>query len=266
MTQADSFAPQRRAWLALGLASLAGCATRSAVSPGGTGTSQPLAGTGLPGPPPMVASFSQAKVGQLPVGWLPYVMHPGRQTTRYEVVADSTGSVLHALAQSTASGLRCAVDIDPLLRPTLRFSWRATRMPGEATVEDPEFDDSPARVLIAFEGDSARLSIRDRIFFEQVELFTGHRLPFATLMYVWDGQQAPGTVTPNHRTGRVRYLTVESGDHHVGQWLHYQRDVQADYQRVFGEAPGRISSVGVLTNSDGLKLDLEAWYGDISLT
>jgi len=40
----------------------------------------------------------------------------------------------------------------------------------------------------------------------------------------------------------------------------------ADYQRVFGEAPGPVIGVGVLTDADALKLNLEAWYGDITLT
>jgi hypothetical protein len=72
-------------------------------------------------------------------------------------------------------------------------------------------------------------------------------------------------VVPNHRTGRIHYLTVEGGRERLGQWLHYERDVVADYQRVYGEAPGLISSVGVLTDSDAVKHDQQAWYGDISL-
>jgi len=41
--------------------------------------------------------------------------------------------------------------------------------------------------------------------------------------------------------------------------------VVADYQQVFGEAPGNIIGVGVLTDADALKINLEAWYGDITL-
>ncbi|OYU98816.1 MAG: hypothetical protein CFE45_15090, partial [Burkholderiales bacterium PBB5] len=35
--------------------------------------------------------------------------------------------------------------------------------------------------------------------------------------------------------------------------------------RVFGEAPGKIIGVGVLTDADALKTQMEAWYGDITL-
>jgi hypothetical protein len=137
----------------------------------------------------------------------------------------------------------------------------------QADVSEAHLDDCPARIIVAFDGDHQRLSLRERLLFDQVELFTGTRLPFATLMYVWDGgRHAPETVHRNHRSSRIQYLTVQSGNQGVGQWLHYQRDVVADYQRVFGEAPGAITGVGVLTDGDALKLQLEAWYGDISLS
>ena len=36
-----------------------------------------------------------------------------------------------------------------------------------------EHDDCPARLILAFGGDDTRLPLRDRLFYEQVELFTG---------------------------------------------------------------------------------------------
>ena len=104
------------------------------------------------------------------------------------------------------------------------------------------------------------------MFYEQVELFTGIRLPFATLTYVWDGQLPVGRVVPYSRTSRIQYQVVESGSARAGQWLSYERNVFDDFARVFGQVPpGRIVSVGVLTDSDDLKNEVEAWYGDIGL-
>jgi hypothetical protein len=187
--------------------------------------------------------------------------------THYGVVRAGERKVLHAFAASSATGLRCAVQIDPALFGRLRFSWRVREAPSHADVDVAERDDCPARLVLAFGGDDSRLPLRDRLFFEQVELFTGQRLPFATLMYVWDGgKHALESVHRNHRSARIQYLTVESGAQRTGHWLHYERDVVADYQRVFGETPGPIIGVGVLTDADALKTELEAWYGDISLS
>jgi hypothetical protein len=212
-----------------------------------------------------VRPFSGGGIGDRPDGWYSYALRRDLPQTRYQLVRDSGRAVLHARATAAATGLRCPVRIDTRPQPLLQFSWRVDQVPGHATVDTPERDDCPARVIVAFDGDPARLPLRDRLFFEQVELFTGQRLPFAMLMYVWDGGLPTDSLTHNHRTKRIQYLTVDSGAAHVGQWRQHQRDVVADYQRAFGEAPGDIVSVGVLTDSDALKLDLQAWYGDISL-
>lgn len=211
--------------------------------------------------------FSGTAAGEVPAGWHAYAMRRDLKPTRYAVVRDGDRKVLHASATSSATGLRCAVQIDPALFGRLRFSWRVRDAPGHADVAVAEHDDCPARLVLAFGGDDTRMPLRDRLFFEQVELFTGQRLPFATLMYVWDGgKHALESVHRNHRTARIQYLTVESGAARAGHWLHYERDVAADYQRVFGEAPGPITGVGVLTDADALKTEMEAWYGDITLS
>jgi len=263
--RADRTAVSRRAWLAgsLGLgASLAGCASAP------VDTAQEAAAQGQPEPVPsaQVVPFSGALPGQPPAQWRPYALRKDLTHTRYTVVRDGDRRVLNAHASASATGLRCAVDIDPAQRGLLQFSWRVHEVPAQADVAEAVQDDCPARLIVAFDGDHTRLPLRERLLFDQVELFTGQRLPFATLMYVWDGgRHAPESVHRNHRSSRIQYLTVESGAQRAGRWLHYQRDVVADYQRVFGEAPGTITGVGVLTDADALKLQLEAWYGDITL-
>ena len=252
----------RRAWLEAGLGSLLGMS-------GCASTPQPLAGAAPSEPPPArrVLPFSVAATDGLPEGWLPYAMRPDQSPTRYAIVQDGERKVLHASAKSSATGLRCAVQIDPMAFGHLQFSWRAHEVPSLANVGVAEHDDCPARLILAFGGDDTRLPLNERLFFEQVELFTGQRLPYATLMYVWDGgTHAPESVHRNHRSARIQYLTVESGAQRAGRWLHYERDVVSDYLRVFGELPGPILGVGVLTDADALKVDLEAWYGDITLS
>ncbi len=219
-----------------------------------------------PTPAPQVIPFSVAQPGSAPAGWRPYVMRRDLQRTRYSVVNDAGRRVLNARAAASATGLRCAVRIDPARLGQLQFSWRVREVSALANVAEAQLDDCPARLIVAFDGDHTRLPLRERLFFEQVELFTGQRLPYATLMYVWDGgRHAVESVHRNHRSSRIQYLTVESGAQRAGRWLHYRRDLVADYRRVYGEAPGQVVSVGVLTDADALKLQLEAWYGDITL-
>ena len=240
---------------ALALIGLSGCAS----SPGDADTASRIY--------PLVPRFSGVTEGAPPPeGWRPYILRADRARTAYSIVQRDGRIALHAVADSASSGLSCATDIDPQRMPWLRWEWRVDTVFEKATVADDVLEDTPARLVVAFAGDMSRLSLRDRIFFEQVELFTGNLLPFATLTYVWDGQLPVDTVLPYARSGRIRYDVVESGAQRAGQWLRYERNVLDDYRRVFGGAPaGHITSVGVLTDSDDLKNHVEAWYGDIGL-
>ena len=118
--------------------------------------------------------------------------------------------------------------------------------------------------MLAFDGDSKTLRLRDRLFADLVELITGQTLPFATLMYAWDGEAAAEQVIAYPRSSRIQYLVVEQGAERSGRWLSYRRDVRDDYRRVYGTEPGRIRHVGVLCDSDDLKLELRSWFGDIA--
>lgn len=250
---------QRRR-LCLGLPALALGGMLGGCASGPTTGAEPAV-TAAPG---AVVPFSSAAAdGSLPRGWAPYVMRRDLPRTRYQTCHQDGKTVLHAQGTGTSSGLQCQVSVDPVQTPWLRWQWRVNEMDARATIDDEDLSDTPTRIIIGFEGDLSRLSFRDRLIFEQVELFTGHKLPFATLMYVWDGQLPVEHVRQHERTGRVRYLVAESGQTQLRQWLAVERNVMADYERVFGEAPGRISSVGVLTDSDDLKSPTEAWYGDI---
>jgi hypothetical protein len=90
-------------------------------------------------------------------------------------------------------------------------------------------------------------------------------MPYATLMYVWCNQRAPGTVVRHARTGRIRKLVVQGGTGGLGEWLEYERDIRADYERVFGEKPGALVGIGIMTDSDNTRSSARAWYGPVQL-
>jgi hypothetical protein len=90
-------------------------------------------------------------------------------------------------------------------------------------------------------------------------------LPYATLSYVWSVDDPAGAVLSNPRTDRIRKLVVESGATHLGQWREYRRDVRADFRRAFGEEPGPLVAVALMTDTDNTGSSLQAWYGAMRL-
>ena len=90
-------------------------------------------------------------------------------------------------------------------------------------------------------------------------------MPYATLMYVWCNQRPVNAVIQNPRTDRIRKIVVESGPDRLNQWLMYERDIKKDYENAFGEPPGALIGVGLMTDSDNTQSHIHSWYGAIQL-
>jgi len=49
----------------------------------------------------------------------------------------------------------------------------------------------------------------------------------------------------------------------VNEWITEERDVLEDYRKAFGEDPGDVTGVAIMTNTDNIGGQATAWYGDI---
>ncbi|MES1161720.1 MAG: DUF3047 domain-containing protein, partial [Rhizobacter sp.] len=147
----------------------------------------------------------------------------------------------------------------------VQFSWRIASLIPTADLTDADHSDSPVRLVFAFDGDHDRLSARNRMLFDLAQAVTGEAPPFATLMYVWDNHLAREAVIPSARTDRIRKIVLESGDRQCGRWLHYERDLVADYRRAFGEDPGALIGVALMTDADNTASRAAGSYGAVRL-
>jgi len=202
----------------------------------------------------------------MPVGevWQPVTL-PGKKPTQYTWTYKDGRAAIGARADSSASMWRRNLNVPPERLGEVEFSWWVTATIEGASVADADLEDAPARVLFAFDGDSSRLSARNRMMFELAQALTGEAPPYATLMYVWDASAPVGSVIPNPRTDRVRKIVVDSGSAHLGQWREHRRDLAADFRLAFGEEPGLLLAVAVMTDSDNTRSRASAWYGPVVL-
>jgi hypothetical protein len=190
---------------------------------------------------------------------------PGKVRTAFTLEKHGQREALRAQARSSASYLRQRVHIPPERLGRLQFEWQVDNLMAMADMAEADREDSPVRLILAFEGDRSRFSAKNAMLSELSEALTGEPLPYATLMYVWANHRPVESVIVNPRTDRVRKLVVESGAQRLKQWLTYQRDVRADFEKVFGEAPGALLGIAVMSDSDNTRSDVRAWYGDIRL-
>lgn len=190
---------------------------------------------------------------------------PGKLRTAFKLEKHGHRQVLQAHAQSSASLLRQRVNVVPEKLGRLRFEWQVENLMPAADMAELGRGDSPVRLILAFDGDRSRFSAKNATLSDLTEALTGEPLPYATLMYVWSNHSPVDSVIVNPRTDRVRKWVVESGSAHLMQWRHYQRDVRADFEKAFGEAPGALVGVAIMTDSDNTRSSVRAWYGDIRL-
>jgi hypothetical protein len=214
---------------------------------------------------PEVRSFSGHPEGDtLPQGWQPWVLSRFKRPTAYRLVNEQGRTVVRARAESSASGLIHPLDLDPRAYPVLHWHWKVDELIQKADNTQKHLEDSPVRLIVSFDGDTARLDMRDRMFFDNVRLLTGQQMPYATLMYIWENRAPRETVIDNRHTSRIKMIVAESGRDRLGSWQEVTRNVIEDYRRAFGEEPGRITAIGIMTDTDNTGDNAHAWYGDIA--
>ena len=250
-----------RAWACVLLASLLGACAH--------GPESDVATQALRAPTP----WDMASVGDaLPAEQAPsavsrwqHLTFPGKTANQFAYLQVDGRRAMGVRSGSAVSMLRKIVSIDPEQLAGLRFSWKVPGLIAGADLGLREKEDSPVRLVLAFDGDRSRMSPRDHMLSELARTLTGEEMPYATLMYVWSNHHAPGTVLKSSRTERIRKLVLESGPDRLNRWLDYERDIRADFVAAFGEEPGRLMAVGIMTDTDNTRSMTQAWYGPVVL-
>jgi hypothetical protein len=215
-----------------------------------------------------VSAFSSATPdGALPKGWGLRKLSRFKKDTAYRLVSDAAGlTVIEARADQSASGLAKTLDIDPAEMPWIHWRWQVPRLLELADNTERDAEDSPVRVIVTFEGDINKLDVEERAVAARVKAITGQALPYATLMYIWENKATLGDVIESPHTTRIKMIVAETGAARSGCWLEYERNIQRDFEKAFGEKPGRIVSLGIMTDTDNTGESTTAFYGDIRFT
>ena len=187
-----------------------------------------------------IARFSQGDLS----GWQAKVF---AGQTHYALQNKDGKIVLHADSSAAASGLYREVKIDLDKTPILNWTWQVGNILTGNDEHTHAGDDYSARIYVVFSGGLAFWRTR-------------------AINYVWSNKQPVGSSWPNAFTGNARMVAVESGSGRINHWMSERRDVRADYRRLFGEEPGPVDAVAIMTDTDNTGAAATAWYGDIWFT
>lgn len=213
----------------------------------GAATGLLLAGTALLGAAPAMAGAPAA--APVPVsrfatrGLADWQTKVFDGTTDYRLITDRTGTWLEARADDSGSGLYREMAPDLGRTPVLAWSWWVDAPVPVADVRTKEGDDFAARVYVVFSGGLA--------FWRTT-----------TLVYVWGTTSAPAGPWANPFTDHARMITVSRG-RPTASWTEVRRNVVEDYRQAFGHAPGPVSAVAIMTDTDQTGARCLARYRDL---
>ena len=246
------------------LMALAGCAGFGGSSLQ-DGSRQAFDPSKLPAQDELPKFSAQTARNGMPHGWNFYRIAPNKKNTVYRLENHQGRTVLSANSKTSASGLAVKLRPRQANHLWLQWEWKALSAIPEADNAEHYRDDAPLRILVAFDGNKSKLPLKEKMNFEIANLISGQEMPYATLMYIWSGKSPVNTIINNAHTSRIKMIVVDSGWNNLGAWHKHQRDLAADYKRAYGEAPGEVIGIALLTDTDNTKSETRAFYGDIEL-
>ena len=128
-----------------------------------------------------VNSHSSSLANPQTVKWQ-HCAFPGKKSTRYQAVRLDGRDAVFGESDSAASMLRQNLRVEASDLGKLGFSWKVPKMIAGADMTQRDSDDSPVRVLLAFEGDRSKFSVKNAMLSELALALTGEPMPYATLM------------------------------------------------------------------------------------
>jgi len=213
-----------------------------------------------------IAAFSRSSLEDLtPKGWQPLIFPSIENKTAYFLSRENSNTVVKAVSNASASGFFRKVNLDPKSYPLLNWNWKVDNILDKADVNTKEGDDYPARIYISFYYDPARLKGMEKVKYNLYTMLNDKEPPLAVINYIWDNKTPVGTITDNAYSNRVKMITVQSGAKNTKRWIAEQRNLYQDYIKAFGEMPGNITGVAIMTDTDNTQESAVAYYGDIVL-
>ena len=165
--------------------------------------------------------------------------------TRYSFYQQDGVEIIKGETAGAASVLYRQHNVDLTKRSVFRWRWKIQKTFGnDINEQSQQGDDYPARLYVVVK--------------------TG-LLPWQTLAvnYVWSSSGEVGDTWPSAYTEKSQMIAIQAGEANVGQWHSEQRNVVADFKRLFGADVSRLEGYAVMIDGDDTGSEGVAWFADI---
>ena len=161
----------------------------------------------------------------------------------YRIEAEDGYRFLHARAESRGVPIGLQYAFNPRKLRQLRWRWRVRVLPSGADERKAERHDAAAQVYVIF----------DNQYWPRV------------IKFIWSASLPVGTRFTNPLYDRGRVVVLRSGAPDKAAWYEERVNFYAEYKKFFGNEPGEVQGIGILTSSDSTKSVAAADYDDFVL-
>ena len=214
-----------------------------------------------------IGAFSQMTTGPLGAPWH-FATLPNKTPTDFSVVELNGEHVLRVATHDAYGNMVHTLHQPPSVALQLHWRWRVEQLVEQADIRTRAGDDAALKLCVSFDYEKSQLSFGERAKLRLGKISTGEDIPAETLCYLWDNRLPVGSVLHNAFTHRLRFIVLQSGSAHLGQWVTEQRNLAADYLQAFGEESASMPAVIGITvsaDSDNTHGSGLAYMGDIRL-
>jgi DUF3047 family protein len=161
----------------------------------------------------------------------------------YRIEAEADNHFLRARADNKAVQIGLDYVFNPKKLQQLKWRWRVRALPTGANEKLAEKHDAAAQVYVIF----------DSQYWPRIIKFT------------WSTSLPPGSRFTNPLYDRGRVVVLRSGAADPATWFEEKVNFYAEYKKFFGNEPGQVQGIGILTSSDSTKSSAIADYDDFVL-
>lgn len=151
-----------------------------------------------------------------------------------------------------------SVAVDLARTPHLGWRWRVDSGPPPTDLSIRGDDDRALAVIIGFAFDPARASAVERSQHRAMRFLFGSEAPGRSLHYVWGSGLPRGSIIRPTKTDAHRFVVLRPATEPAGVWRSEAVDVAADYRRIFGEAPPRVTQLAIASDGDDTRSTVHA--------
>jgi len=186
--------------------------------------------------------FQDCRSGSFPKGWSS--KDEANMTKVYSVQDVEDNKFLHADANKISVTIGYDETWELAKYPKLKWKWRAVKLPKGSNENIKLGNDNVLGVYV---------------------VFGGFPIP-KTIKYIWSETLPVGTELNSPYSSKTKMIVIRSGTENIGEWIEEERNVLADYRRLFGKPKEKpiAKGIAVLTDSDNTKTNVIGDYDDFA--